>query len=155
MSKLLKDLVSSISYDSSWGIWAELIEGKFTSESQARYGQRQFENGGLLDGFEFFADGVQIRDHADDWAGEFELNLSSQWAEIVRKFEAFENGREWGGNRKEVEAWAKDSEDPEVIALVEAAQAEFDDNFSESEWIDQLVADMNESLEQRLALSEY
>lgn len=58
----LKDLASSISYDSSWGIWAELINGKFAAESQARYGQRQFENGGLLDGFEFFADGEKIGD---------------------------------------------------------------------------------------------
>jgi hypothetical protein len=58
----LKDLASSISYDSSWGIWAELIDGKFAPQSQARYGQRQFENGGLLDEFKFFADGEKIGD---------------------------------------------------------------------------------------------
>ena len=58
----LNDLAASIQYDSSWGIWAKLIDGKFSPESQARYGQRQFENGGLLDEFEFFADGEKIGD---------------------------------------------------------------------------------------------
>lgn len=149
----LKELATSISYDSSWGIWAELIDGKFTLDSKARYGQRHFENGGLLDGFEFFADGVQIRDHADDWAGENELHLSSQWDEIMIEFEKAHDC-EYGGNRKEVELWAKESEIPEVVALVESAGQDFDDAFSESEWLNELVSDMNEALEQRLT-SEY
>ena len=63
----LKELASNISYDSSWGIWAELVEGKFTADSQARYGQRQFENGGLLDEFEFFADGEKIGDSISEY----------------------------------------------------------------------------------------
>jgi hypothetical protein len=138
----LKELVGAIQYDSSWGIWAATVGGKFTPESEARYGQCQFENGGLLDEFEFFADGVQIGDHATDWAGELELCLSSQWDEIVIEFEK-DCDCEWGGNRKEVERWAEESEIPQVVELVEAARADFDDNFSESDWIDQLVADMN------------
>ena len=67
MTKLLKDLAASIQYDSSWGIWAELINGKFTPDSEARYGQRQFENGGLLDEFEFFADGEKIGDSISEY----------------------------------------------------------------------------------------
>jgi hypothetical protein len=63
----LKELASNISYDSYWGIWAELIDGKFSADSQARYGQRQFENGGLLDGFEFFADGEKIGDSISEY----------------------------------------------------------------------------------------
>ena len=67
MSRLLKDLVGSIQYDSSWGIWAELIDGKFTPQSEARYGQKIFENGGLLDDFAYFYDGVQIGDNYISW----------------------------------------------------------------------------------------
>jgi hypothetical protein len=126
----LQELASNISYDSSWGIWAKLIDGKFTADSQARYGQRQFENGGVLDGFEFFADGVQVRDHADNFAGENELHLSSQWNQIVLAFEA-DQDCEYGGNRKEVESWAKESDSPKVIELVESAQKDFDDAFDE------------------------
>ena len=143
----LKDLAGSIQYDSSWGIWAELINGEFTPESQARYGQNQFENGGILDGFEFFADGQKIGDHYSDWCGEFELHDFSQWDAIISKFEAFENGCEWGGNRKEVENWAKDSSDPEVIALVEALRAEFDSQCLETsdEWLTELISDLTSS----------
>ncbi|MBD2316710.1 hypothetical protein [Phormidium tenue] len=148
----LQVLASNIQYDSSWGIWAELIDGKFAAQSQARYGQRQFENGGLLDEFAFFANGKKIGDHYQYWCGEFELHDYSQWAEIVRKFEAFEDGCEWGGNREEVENWAKDSEDPEVIALVEAAKAEFDSQCFENsdEWLLELIAEMNDDLEARI-----
>lgn len=63
----LKELASNISYDSSWGIWAELVDGKFTAESEARYGQRLFENGGVLDEFEFLADGETIGDSISEY----------------------------------------------------------------------------------------
>lgn len=145
----LKELANNISYDSSWGIWAGLIDGKFTADSDARYGQRQFQNGGVLDGFEFFADGVQVRDHADDFAGENELHLSSQWAEIVLAFE-FDHDCEYGGNRKEVESWAKESEIPEVIALIEAAQKDFDDAFDIAEWLEAYLEEVNEALANRI-----
>ena len=145
----LKELASNISYDSSWGIWAELIDGKFTADSQARYGQRQFENGGVLDGFEFVADGVQIRDHADDFAGENELHLSSQWSEIVLAFEA-DRDCEYGGNRKEVEAWAKESEIAEVVALIEASQKDFDDAFDSDEWLNAYLEEVNEAFANRI-----
>ena len=60
----LADLIIKIQYDSSWGIWAST---PFTPDSDARYGQRQFENGGLLDGKEFFADGMVIGDWFNAW----------------------------------------------------------------------------------------
>jgi len=63
----LKDLVRSIQYDASWGIWAKLIDGKFHADSPARLGQCIFENGRLLDGWAFFADGVQCGE-LDGWA---------------------------------------------------------------------------------------
>jgi hypothetical protein len=63
----LKELASTISYDSSWGIWAELIDGKFTADSKACFGQRQFENGGLLDEFKFFANGETIGDSISEY----------------------------------------------------------------------------------------
>ena len=55
----LNELIQKIQYDSSWGIWAE---APFTRDSVARYGQSQFENGGLLDDKVFFADGVRCGD---------------------------------------------------------------------------------------------
>jgi hypothetical protein len=145
----LKELASSISYDSSWGIWAELIDGKFTADSQARYGQRQFENGGVLDGFEFFADGQKIVDNASDFAGDNDLHLSSQWSEVVRAFEA-DHDCEYGGNRRKVEAWAKESEIPEVVALIEASQKDFDNAFDSDEWLNAYLEEVNEALANRI-----
>ena len=52
---LLDILTGGLSYDSSWGIYAERVEGEFKPESPARFGQRLFENGGLLDNCEIFA----------------------------------------------------------------------------------------------------
>lgn len=49
-----------IQYDASWGIWAELVNGKFTEDSEWRYGQVLFENGGLLDSKVFLCNGEQI-----------------------------------------------------------------------------------------------
>ena len=51
----LVDAIQKIQYDSGWGIWAE---APFTPDSEARFGQGVFENGGLLDDKIFFADGV-------------------------------------------------------------------------------------------------
>lgn len=147
----LKDLASNIQYDSSWGVWAELIDGKFTPESQARYGQCQFENGGVLDEFEFVANGEKIGDRHTDWAGEFELHDYPQWDAIVVEFEKAHDC-EWGGNRKEVEEWAKDSDEPKVAALVKASRIEFEAQCEENgdEWIDRLIEEMNEDLEARI-----
>lgn len=64
----LKDALKNIQYDSSWGIWAEKINGLFTLESQSRYGQLIFENGGLLDDWEYVCSGEFPHDWATSWA---------------------------------------------------------------------------------------
>ena len=55
----LSELIRRAGYEDSWGIWAE---APFTPDSPARYGQRQFENGGLLDSKVFFASGTRCGD---------------------------------------------------------------------------------------------
>ena len=57
----LSEAAISIQYDSNWGIWASLEDGKFAADSQARYGQRCFENGGVIDEFRYFANGETIQ----------------------------------------------------------------------------------------------
>jgi hypothetical protein len=57
----LAEAAAAIQYDSNWGVWASLDDGKFTPESQARYGQRCFENGGMLDEFQYFTNGETIQ----------------------------------------------------------------------------------------------
>lgn len=66
--KLIEALLN-IQYDSSWGIWAELIDGKLQEDSEARYGQKIFENGGLLDDKVYVCDGQQIGDWLTEWLG--------------------------------------------------------------------------------------
>ena len=48
----LEDALINANYDSSWGIWAKKINGRFELESPARYGQLIFENGGCSDEYE-------------------------------------------------------------------------------------------------------
>ena len=67
--KLIDILTSGLEYSSTWGIYAELIDGKFTSDSEARFGQRHFENGGLNDGFELFANNEYSTDQMDQYLG--------------------------------------------------------------------------------------
>lgn len=87
----LSKLVQEIQCDDSWGIWATI---PFTPESEARYGQPQFENGGLLDEKVFFARGVQCQDFIaeytdgnDDFRDEAARELIDQ-IEIERKEQA-------------------------------------------------------------------
>jgi len=49
----LANLVAEISNDSGWAVYAEGLE----ADSPARYGQTQFENGGLRDDKSFVIDG--------------------------------------------------------------------------------------------------
>lgn len=62
--RCLLDLIAKIQPDDSWGIWAET---PFTPDSPARYGQMQFENGGMLDDAVFFADGMQCGDFISEY----------------------------------------------------------------------------------------
>ena len=152
----LKDLASRIQYDSSWGIWAELIDGKFTPESQARYGQSQFENGGILDGFAFFAHGEKIGDHQTNWAGEFNLSDWEDEAEDLRflyRSEATEKEIEDGDNQLSYKDWLKENKDREdVAAIIEKAKEKWRNQNSEmsDEWIAELIAEINEDLEARI-----
>ena len=78
----LDKAIQKIQYDSSWGIWADV---PFSPMSEARYGQCQFENGGLLDSKAFFADGIEIVNymlrHCD---GDNDLLADPDWvAEIA------------------------------------------------------------------------
>ena len=50
---ILEDALIDAGYDSTWGIYARKINGRFELDSPARYGQLIFENGGRLDDFEF------------------------------------------------------------------------------------------------------
>lgn len=70
MAPLKNYLTGSLSYDQSWGIWAEKIDGKFDlEESDARFGQFAFENGGLLDDYELVGDNVSLTDSRDNYCG--------------------------------------------------------------------------------------
>jgi hypothetical protein len=70
----LEDALEAIQYSSNWGVWASLDEwGKFAPESQARYGQPCFENGGVLDDYEYFAHGETIQDFLAEEGGVIDL----------------------------------------------------------------------------------
>ena len=73
--KLLEAL-QNIQYDNSWGIWAELLDGKLTEESPARYGQVQFENGGLLDNYVMVCTGELPADRLVEWCDDSD---ESEW----------------------------------------------------------------------------
>ena len=59
----LVDALQSISYDASWGIYAKY---PISADSECRYGQTQFENGGLLDDKKFIIDGESATDRIED-----------------------------------------------------------------------------------------
>lgn len=64
---LLEILTGSLTYDSSWAVYAEKIDGKFSPDSPARFGQRCFENGGLLDSSEMFGANDRLVDSLYNW----------------------------------------------------------------------------------------
>ena len=63
----LADLIKEIQYDSNWEIWAD---APFIPQSEARYSQRLFKNGGPQDGKEFFATGETCGDFLSLWESE-------------------------------------------------------------------------------------
>ena len=83
----LREAILKISYDDSWGIWAE---APFTPDSEARFGQAIFENGGLLDDKAFFADGAQCGEFVADYCdGEDVAGLGAEAAcEMIEEYEA-------------------------------------------------------------------
>ena len=60
----LEDLIKNgLQYDSSWGIYAD---GR-TPNANARVGQTQFEQGGILDGKQLICNGIQLNDAISRW----------------------------------------------------------------------------------------
>ena len=57
----IQDVIRHGHYETSWGVWAE---EPFSPESEARIGQTDFENGGVLDDKVFFATFAHIIDEA-------------------------------------------------------------------------------------------
>lgn len=82
MATLKTYLTGTLSYDSSWGIWAEKIDGKFELESDARFGQFVFENGGMADEYELVGDNVSLTDSRDNYCGTDEgcEDFYEEWA---------------------------------------------------------------------------
>ncbi len=62
---------SSISYDRSWGIYATSCE----ANAEARLGQTQFPQGGLLDGKQLICDGQQLGDALQRWGDGEEIDM--------------------------------------------------------------------------------
>jgi len=64
LAEQIERIIRCGNYVNDWGVWAI---APFTAESDARQGQLQFENGGILDEMEFFASHSEIIDAAHDW----------------------------------------------------------------------------------------
>ena len=88
----LQTAIVKIGYDSSWGIWAEI---PFKPDSEARFGQGIFENGGLLDDKQFFADGEACGEFVGSYLdGESIDELGDEAAlEMIAEYES--NRRCW------------------------------------------------------------
>ena len=84
---ILQEAITKIGYDDNWGIWAC---APFTANSEARFGQVQFENGGLLDDKAFFADGMACGDFVGEYCdGEDIDELGDEAAlEMIAEYEA-------------------------------------------------------------------
>ncbi len=66
---LIGILTGTLNYHSLWGIYAEKIDGEFKPESPARLGRRRFDNGGLSDNCELFANNEYAIDQMDSYLG--------------------------------------------------------------------------------------
>lgn len=81
----LSTLIQEIQYDDSWGIWAD---APFTPESDARYGQSQFKNGGLLDKKTYFATGTRCQDFLAEYCGDNREDFADEAArELIDEIE--------------------------------------------------------------------
>lgn len=85
MKTLQSILKSNLSYDSSWGVWAEVIDGEFKPESEARFGQRIFENGGMLDDFRKVGSNEWIVDRIQDYTDGDNDFLEEAIADVIDK----------------------------------------------------------------------
>lgn len=83
MTTLKSYLTGSLSYDSSWGVWAEKMDGKFELDSDARLGQFVFENGGMADDYELVGSNESLTDSRDNYCGTDEgcEDFYEEWAQ--------------------------------------------------------------------------
>lgn len=79
-STLIEYLTDSLSYDNSWAIYAEKIDGQWKPESPARFGQRVFENGGLVDDCQLFNSNDSIVDARETYT-DGDDDFVQEWAE--------------------------------------------------------------------------
>lgn len=69
MKTLIDILTGTLTYSNQWAIYAERIDGKFAPESPARLGQRQYDNGGVWDNCEQFANNEYATDQMWNYLG--------------------------------------------------------------------------------------
>jgi hypothetical protein len=81
---LLEILTGGLSYDSSWAIYAERIDGFFKAESPARFGQRIFENGGLADDCEIFTTNESAVDFMNNYTDGDDEFLEEAALELIQ-----------------------------------------------------------------------
>ena len=152
MATLIQTLAGGLEYSGNWAIYAEPIDGEFKPESLARFGQTQFENGGVLDDCEFFATNERAIDAMSEWNGSFSewftdgLMSAELWSEWIKAFEegdgTEEENVEWGGNRSEVLNWVVDNRED----LYQLGYNEWQETINVEESALQLIDEVNESL---------
>lgn len=97
MTTLLEILSEGLTCDFNLAIYAQKLNGKFTPESPARFGQRCFENDGILDEYEFFMSNEQVNDRLLSWFGTFSEGLREmpQLQEWEAAYESANDDVEW------------------------------------------------------------
>lgn len=151
MNTLILLLSGSITYDSNWAIYAQRINGEFKPESPARFGQRSFENGGILDGCELFVSNEQVCERRALWFGTFSEGLKemSQIEMWESAYESANDDVDWCDSVR--------SNSIKLESVIEWVQSEHPDWYEEAyqEWEDtndsqevaiQLIDEMNELL---------
>lgn len=63
----LADALINVPYCDSWGVYAIPEEDIFTQDSTARYGEKNFENGGLHPEFQKICNGTTAGDFINEW----------------------------------------------------------------------------------------
>ena len=164
MATLSEMLTGSLSYDSSWAVYAEKIDGEFKPESPARFGQKVFEDGGLLDDCEKFGANDWIVDQMNDWYGSFELSenihsaknedeqrvedcLTSLWIEAHDGCEppSLRNICEWA---EDVESYSEYAEYADrVEKLIDFAKEYWHETLDAQEAAQQVIDSVNEGEE--------
>lgn len=72
----LVEAIQKISYDSNLAVYAMR---PFTPDSEARIGQIQFDNGGILDDMEIFANGEKCGNYITAWLYDIPFEEQEDW----------------------------------------------------------------------------